>query len=294
MSEANMSSQIAAEVLRIARNEKKLKVWRYVALSLLVVLLFSFIFNRKPVTAGHLAVVNVEGMIDSKNDIWRQLKKINYTTTKGVLVLINSGGGTVGDSERLYNSFKSLQENMPVEILIETQATSGAYLAALAGDKIYAYNSSLIGSVGVVFQNVLLGNLFDRYGIDVEVLTTGSYKGYPNVFESMPEEVKEHFEQLINDDFDWFVQLVKERRGLTSTELIDQAQVYMALRGLEYGLIDGISNYDEAITRLKEKTGSLPVHNLDVDEDAWLPKLTGKKASLGSVNWSDLLQPRVI
>ena len=109
--------------------------------------------------------------------------------TKAVLLLMNSPGGAVGDSERLYNQIRKLQEIFPMALLVENYAASGGYLGALGADKIYAYNSALIGSIGVVMQNYILQDLFDKVGIEIESLTTGRFKGYPSSNEPMPPKV---------------------------------------------------------------------------------------------------------
>ncbi|MDC3180836.1 signal peptide peptidase SppA [Gammaproteobacteria bacterium] len=270
---------IAAEIVRLQRREKWYSRWKMIALLAvfsLIVMLFSTKHTEQE--SRHLAVVNVSGMITQESDIWRQLNKINKNT-QGVMVLLNSGGGTVGSSERLYNHLKLLSESMPIEVLIEDQATSGAYLAALASDKIYAYNASIIGSIGVLMQSFNVEQLFETYGVRVDTYTTGKYKGYPSPFRETPEDVQSHLMDVMLEDNEWFISLVKSRRNLNQSLGFDQAEVYTSRKAVSLGLIDGISTRAESMNRLKSVAGDWPVYDLEVDDSNYLLKnIFGKTA----------------
>jgi protease-4 len=287
------SRLIAAEVLRLQRQDKWYKRWKLIAITAVISLLVMMLGGKKSVPdQRHLAMVNVSGMISQDSDIWRQLDKVSQKDTQGLLVLFNSGGGTVGASERLYNRLRNISEAIPVEILIEDQATSGAYLAALAGDKIYAYNSSIIGSIGVLMQSFNVEKLTEQLGVKVETMTTGKYKGFPSPFRETPEEVKSHLENVMLEDNKWFVNLVKERRQLQSSKDYDQAQVYTAREGIALKLLDGVSTRAEAFKRLKEKAGDYPLRDLEIDDsNSLLQNLLGRKAQYlpkGLLEWSML------
>ena len=110
-----------------------------------------FIFKpSKQPSIGHIALINIDEAITMDSFFWEQFERLSPAETKAVLILMNSPGGTVGDSERLYNEIRKLQASIPTALLVENYATSGGYLGALGADEIYAYNSSLIGSIGVV------------------------------------------------------------------------------------------------------------------------------------------------
>lgn len=281
------SKQIAVEIVRLQRHERWYKRWRFLTFIFATIVIVMFMsYQKSAPDLRHVAMVNISGEISESNDVWRQLEKVSLENTQGLLVLFNSGGGAVGDSERLYNALRYYASKMPVEFLVENQAASGAYLAALAADKIYAYNTSIIGSIGVVMQTMNLEQLAITFGVKVETFTTGEYKGYPSPFRQMPEEVKAHLIQVMQDDNKWFIDLVKSRRGLQQTSGFDQAQIYTGMRGLEQGLIDGISTREEALARLFEKAGQWPLHDLETEEDgSILSSLIGRRISFSPKNW---------
>ncbi len=182
---------------------------------------------------------------------------------------MNSPGGAVGDSERLYNQIRKLQKTLPVALLVENYATSGGYLGALGADKIYAYNSALIGSIGVVMQNYMLKELYEKVGVEVESITTGQYKGYPSSHATMPAKVRQHYQRLLDSDNEWFLSVAIERRGLKKNQIdaIKEAQVYSATDALELGLVDEIATRDDLIDQLREQVGYLPIRDMSVDEE---------------------------
>lgn len=259
------SIRLASDIAQIKKREKWYKRWRLLAILLLVVTIFSMMPSSKK-DASHIALVNIDSAIMKDSYFWDDLDRIN-ADTRAVIFLMNSPGGTVGDSERLYNQIQAIKSKVPVVVLVENQATSGAYLASLASDKIYAYNGALIGSVGVIFSSYLIKDLLNNYGIKKEEIKTGRFKGYPNGYDEMPPEVRTNMQDLLNATNDWFLSLVKDRRQLSSTDVIEQAQVYIAKDALKNGLIDGIATRDQLIKVLRDKVGYLPVKDLSIDEE---------------------------
>ena len=260
---------IAAAVLWMEKQQLWHKRWRNLALLLLAISILSMIFSpSQPISNPHIAMINIDEVITKDSYFWDQFERVN-TDTKAVLILMNSPGGAVGDSERLYNQIRKLQRILPVSLLVENYATSGGYLGALGADNIYAYNSALIGSIGVVMQNYILKDLYEKVGVEVESITTGQYKGYPSSHAAMPAKVKQHYQRLLDSDNEWFLSVVIDRRGLTKEQVnaIKDAQVYSAKDALEIGLIDAIATRDDMIELLREEVGYLPVKDMSVDEE---------------------------
>ncbi|MCP8351959.1 signal peptide peptidase SppA [Candidatus Synchoanobacter obligatus] len=262
---------IAEAVSAVNRRDVWHKRWRNLALLLLVVLLSQW-FSRggsqpEAKVLDHIAMIHIDEPISLRSEFWEQFEKVNMQT-KAAIVIMNSPGGGIGDSERLYHEIAALNAKMPLTVLVENSATSGAYMGALGSDRIYAYNSSIIGSVGVVFSNLIVKELMEKIGIREEKITTGRYKGYPNSFEDMPAEVRQHLQIMLEEDNQWFLDLIVKRRGLNqkSVQAIKDAQVYAAKSSLSLGLIDGISTRQEQIAWLKEQVGDLTVKDLSIDE----------------------------
>jgi|GEM_PF-5982751 protease-4 len=267
----DQSTFLAEEIIRIKNRELKLKRWRNLALGLLLVLLvqnWKFSGRQDPMDAAHIAVFNINEVIDQYSDFWNQFGRLDRENAKAALILMNSPGGTPGDSERLYNEIELIRKIMPVTVLVENQATSGAYLASLASDRIYAYNSAIVGSIGIVSTNTVAKVLFEKIGIEQELFTVGQNKGYPNHYEKTPPHVVNNLQQLMQSDQNWFLGLVVKRRNLDKSILPDikEAQVYSAIDGLTLGLIDGFSTRHDQIEMLRDEVGDLPIKNLEVDE----------------------------
>lgn len=285
---------IAEELVKIKKRELWYKRWRNLALMLLVILFSSWVGSRKKPQAmdlAHIAMLNINEAIHQESRFWDQFDRLDKTHAKAALILMNSPGGTPGDSERLYNEIIQLKSKMPVTILIENQATSGAYLASVASDRIYAYNSAMVGSIGIVFSHMITKELFEKIGIKHEKLTVGAYKGYPNSYEETPPRVVENIQAVLESDQRWFVDLVKKNRNLdqASIDSVKEAQVYSAADGLALGLIDGLSSRQEQIEILRDEVGDLPIKNLEIDEnESMLKQLLNPKRVLGILKLSVL------
>lgn len=286
--------QVAEKVAAIGRRDIWHKRWRNLALILIVVGLYKFFsMPATPVNKSYIAVINIDEPISQDSLFWEQFDRIDYNNAKGALILMNSPGGTVGDSERLYNQVRDLQKTMPVALLVENYATSGGYLASLGADKIYAYNSAVIGSVGVIFRSWMAREVYEKIGLKMEQITTGRYKGYPSSYEAMPFEVRENLTRMLESDNQWFLGLISERRNIGEETLmaIKEAQVYNARDALALGLIDGISSRSEQVERLYQEVGHLPLKDMAVDETDVLglsKLLKPQRKSLGKII-SDLL-----
>lgn len=264
------AKSIAENIIAVGKKEKWYKRWRNLALLLLVVMLYqAFSSPSAPVDNSHIAMINVDEVITQDSLFWEQFERINPIDTKAVLILMNSPGGAVGDSERLYNEIAAIQARFPTALLVENSATSGGYLGSLGADKIYAYNTSVIGSIGVVLKYWSMKELMDSFGIKEEMITTGRNKGYPSRFQETPDRVKQNLQALLDSDNEWFLSLVEKRRGLDrqSLDAIRDAQVYNARDALKLGLIDGISSRQEQINALREQVGPLPIKDMSIDED---------------------------
>lgn len=285
------SVRLAYDMLKIKARERSFKRWRILGVLALVMIAYSFFSpsssSKQASVKDHIAVVRIDGDIGTYSEFWTDLERIN-NHTKAILFLIDSPGGSVVDSERLYNLIKHCQEVRPTALLVESSAASGSYMAALGANKIYAHNGSVIGSIGVISRHYVMEGVLESLGIKKEEYKTGRFKGFPNSLELMPDEVRLSHKKMIDDIFNWFKELVKTRRSLSDTSAIEEAQVYSAHDALKLGLIDGISTYDEQIGILREAVGDLPVRDLSVDETdvfglSKLFKATHIKSMIGKV-----------
>lgn len=201
-----------------------------------------------------IKVVDVDGVIQSNdaNDfVVEELKKAKEDPQiKGVILNVNSPGGSVYASERIANEIKALkEEEKPVYTVMREMAASGGYYISAPTDRIYASNETWTGSIGVIIQSYSLQGLFEKYGIKEQNITTGKMKDAGSQGRDMSKEEKEYFQGLVDSAFDRFVKIVSEGRGISEREVrkLADGRVYDGSQALENGLVDKIGNLDSAI-----------------------------------------------
>lgn len=206
-----------------------------------------------------ISVINVEGMIasDQSNDtIVDMLKEAQKDPQiAGVIMQINSPGGSVYASEKIYKEIKKLQEiNKPVYAVMEELAASGGYYISAPCDKIYASNETWTGSIGVIMQSYSLEGLFDEYGIKEQNITTGKMKDAGSPGSNMDDEEKEYFQGLVDSAFGRFVKVVSEGRDMSEKEVrkLADGRVYDGSQALENGLVDNIGDLEDAYKDMTE------------------------------------------
>src|SRR5690606_20327085 len=148
-----------------------------------------------------------------------------------------------------------IAEKKPVVAQVGTLAASAGYMVASASDHIVARQTSIIGSIGVLFQYPDISNLLDKLGVQVETIKSSPLKAEPNYFSPASEEAKAMIRNMIMDSYDWFVDLVEKRRSFTHEEALAVANgaVFTGRQALEKRLIDGLGGEDEAVSWLEGK-----------------------------------------
>ena len=201
-----------------------------------------------------IKVVDVDGVISSNdaNDyVVDELKRAKEDPlVKGVILNVNSPGGSVYASERIANQIKALKEaEKPVYTVMGEMAASGGYYISAPTDRIYASNETWTGSIGVIIQSYSLQGLFEKYGIKEQNITTGKMKDAGSQGRDMSKEEKEYFQGLVDSAFDRFVKIVSEGRGLSEREVrkLADGRVYDGSQALANGLVDKIGDLDSAI-----------------------------------------------
>ncbi len=221
-----------------------------------------------------IKIVDVDGVIQSNdaNDfVVEELKKAKEDPlVKGVILRVNSPGGSVYASEKIANQIKALKEaEKPVYTVMEEMAASGGYYISAPTDRIYASNETWTGSIGVIIQSKSLQGLFEKYGIKEQNITTGKMKDAGSVGRDMNDEEKAYFQGLVDSAFDRFVQIVAEGRGLSEREVrkIADGRVYDGNQALDIGLVDKIGDLDQAISEMASENGlqdPMVIENNDV------------------------------
>ncbi len=203
---------------------------------------------------------------------------------EALIVHIDSPGGSVVGGEALHRALRTVAESKPVVAIMGELATSAAYMAAIAADRVYAREATITGSVGVIMQTTEFSGLLDKLGISAEAIKSGPLKAAPSPFEPMTGPVRTALRETITDTHEMFLAMVAGRRKLGEEALvrIGEGRIYSGRRALEANLIDAIGGEDEALTWLEQTMGlaaDLPVR--DVRDRKGFAEMLWRAAALG-------------
>ena len=221
-----------------------------------------------------IARLRITGVIieDSSRDaLLAQVAK--DSSIRALIVHLDSPGGTVVGGEDLYRSLLVVGKNKPVVVIMGTVAASAAYMSAVAAERIFARESTITGSIGVLFQTVDVTNLLNKLGVIPESLKSGPLKAVPSPIEPLTDKARMATQSLIDDLFAFFVDIIVERRDLDRSEVLSLAdgRVYTGRQALENGLIDEIGNELKARIWLEENKNislKLPITTLKPVKDS--------------------------
>jgi protease-4 len=256
----SLDSDIIVDRRRIRR---KLTFWRVMAALIVIAAIAGFALVATPgargtfASAGSIARVQIEGLIRSDSDRTQALERLENSQAAAVIVHINSPGGTTAGSEQLYDSLVSLKAKKPLVVVVEGLAASGGYITAIASDHIIAQQSSLVGSIGVLFQFPNFTDLLKTVGVKVEEVKSTPLKAAPNGFEPTSPEARAALDALVKDSYAWFKDLVKQRRGMDDTQLekVVDGRVFTGRQAIDLKLIDQLGDEKTAVTWLVEQKG---------------------------------------
>jgi protease IV len=254
------------------RMRRKLTFWRVAAALVAVAAVVAIGMVATPsgrnvlATSGSIARINIEGLIRSDQERVEALERLEKSHAAAVIVHINSPGGTTAGSEQLYNALVQLKAKKPLVVVVEGLAASGGYIAALASDHIVAQQSSLVGSIGVLFQFPNFTELMKTVGVKVEEVKSSPLKAAPNGFEPTSPEARAALDALVKDSYAWFRGLVKDRRGMDDAllEKVADGRVFTGRQAVDLKLIDQLGDEKTAVAWLvaeKKVKSDLPVRD---------------------------------
>jgi protease-4 len=254
---------------------RKLTFWRVLAVLFIAVVIVgaATFLGRRSGFAGagnYIARVTIQGLIRDDAERVQQLERLGQSTAaRAVIVHVDSPGGTTAGSEQLYDALTRLKERKPIVIVVDGLAASGGYITAIAGDHIVAKQTSLVGSIGVLFQYPNFTDLLDKIGVKVESIKSSPLKAAPSGFEPTSPEARAAIESIIKDSYAWFRGLVQDRRHLNDDELqaVADGRVFTGHQGIGLKLIDELGDERTGIAWLaKEKNinDKLPVRDYEL------------------------------
>jgi protease-4 len=250
---------------QLRASRRRWRVLAFVALAIAILaLLGRFALHNTPV-ADHIARITIDGTIATDPDRVATFKKIgDDPTIKAVILSINSGGGTTAGGEELYESLTALRAKKPVVAVIGELGASAAYMTAIAADRIFARRLSIVGSIGVLFQHIDASKLMNLIGVSMDKVASGPLKAEPDLTGPIKPEVRASLNALISDSYNWFVDVVSERRGIprANTLTLADGRILTGRQALDAKLIDAIGGEAEATAWLasdKKIAADLPV-----------------------------------
>ena len=244
-----MASLDPDRLLDRRRLKRGVAIWRALAVTALVALIIvaaaPFAFEG----GERVARLWVSGLIEDDPTRDRLIGDLrDDESVRAIVLRLDSAGGTAVGGEALYLSLRSLAEAKPVVAVLGTTATSAAYMAALAADRVLAREATLTGSIGVLFQTAEFTALLEEIGVRAEAIRSGPLKAKPTPYEALDNPTRHAMRSVVADIYDSFLRLVMERRSLDRERALALAdgRVFTGSQAVQAGLIDAIGGEEEA------------------------------------------------
>lgn len=215
-------------------------------------------------SSDKIALLEVEGVImpPYTDHTLKAIKKIaEDEQVKGVVLAIDSPGGLVADSHRIYAQLVKLREKKPIIVSMGRLAASGGYYIAMGAGpegRIYAEETTWTGSIGVIIPRYDLSELGTKIGLHSDSLKTGPLKDALDPFQPLTDEERKVWDTVLNESLDEFVRVIDEgREPLTAADIrrVATGQIFTANQALQLKLIDEIGDRDAAIKALQQQLG---------------------------------------
>jgi len=214
------------------------------------------ITNKKQVSA--LGVEMDVGLVDRVREILKKAE--NDDDIKGLILRINTPGGTVTSSDIIYHEIKAFKERKKIKVyaVVMDLAASGGYYVAQAADRIMVHPTSLTGSIGVIALKMNLSGLMEKVGVDFEVVKSGDHKDFLSPFRALTKDERLIFQETIDNLHQRFVSTIEENRKQLNRDEIQKladGRIYTSQQALDAKLIDQIAYMDEAEEFVKKDLG---------------------------------------
>lgn len=242
------------------RMRRKLTFWRVGAIAIAIIAVVGLGWRALPraglsQSGDYIARIQVQGLIRNNQERVEALDRLARSSARAVIVRVDTPGGTTAGAEQLYDALRRLQEKKPMVVVVDGLAASGGYIAAMAADHIIALDTSIIGSIGVLFQYPNFSDVLKTVGIQVEAIRSSPLKAAPSGFEPTSPEARAAIASIVMDSYAWFKGLVQSRRklddGLLST--VTDGRVFTGRQAINLKLIDSLGNERTALEWLQKE-----------------------------------------
>lgn len=221
--------------------------------------------NSHVLKKNSVLLLKLRGIILGENEVIQKfLEDLRIYSEKdeihGVIVLVDSPGGTVGKSQEIYSALKRVKEEFqkPVVALCEDITASGGYYSILGVSRILTHPGTLMGSIGVVSHFINLKDFYSWIRVEPYTIKSGSYKDVGNSLRAMTEKEKLFFQNLLQRVHLQFKTAVEENRKSIFKDVLEkytEGQIFTGETAVKLGFADQLGTYEEAIQLMEELTG---------------------------------------
>jgi protease-4 len=251
------------------RLKRRLFFWRSLAvLAILVAVLVALRGADLRFGRTHVARLTVSGVITADRQLDRQVAKLaDDDRTKALLVLIDSPGGSVAGGQALHNAIAQVAAKKPVVAIMGGTAASAGYMIAVPASRIFAQESTLTGSIGVLLETGDISGLLKTLGVAADPIVSGPLKDQPSFVRPLSAQGKEVLQGLVMDMYDQFVGMVADGRHMDPARVRELAdgRPYTGRQALKLGLVDAIGGERDArrwLAQAKGISADLPVDDV--------------------------------
>ncbi len=230
-----------------------------------------------------IAIVELNDVIVTSEKIVEQIKKYREDKSiKAIILRVNTPGGGVAASQEIYEEVKRTRDSGKIIVVsMGSIAASGGYYVAVGSSLIIANPGTLTGSIGVIAQFMSLKDLAEKLGISYTTIKSGNLKDAGNPFRQMNDSDKAYFQDVVDNSFGQFLDVVAKERKMDMTTLMKYAsgRVFTGLQAKEYGLIDSLGTFEDAI-RITSKMAGIEGEPRIVREKkkfSWFEEFLGTK-----------------
>ena len=231
------------------------KVLTFGYLAIVLALAMGWMGKAETVSGKHTALVDLSGVIASgsaasaDNIISSLRDAFKDKNTQGVILRINSPGGSPVQAGRINDEIRRLRTqypDIPLYAVVEDMCASGGYYVAAAADKIYVNKASLVGSIGVLMDGFGFTGTMDKLGVERRLLTAGKNKGFLDPFSPMDAGQRDYAQTMLADIHQQFIDTVRAGRGNRLKENSDtfSGLIWTGDKSIEMGLADAMGSVD--------------------------------------------------
>jgi len=258
------------------RLKRRLSLWRAAAVLALAGLAIALVLTREeargflPGGGQQIARLNVAGFIGDDRKVVEALERIGKNEgVRALIVAIDSPGGSVAGGEALHGALTRLAAQKPVVAVLGGTAASAGYMVALPAARVFARDSTVTGSIGVILQSFDVSGLLAWLGVRAESLASGPFKANPSPFAPMTEAGRAELMRVVADLHDQFVAMVAAGRRMEVAQVrtLADGRVFTGREALRLGLVDAIGGEAEARAWLVAERGlpeGLPVRDVEL------------------------------